>query len=84
MNGYDDPAPDVYDGDKLRKCKLCGGDAFVHTSPFDWDKYGLNALNVTCMDCMGVDVWAFAKDTEHGTYDEVVRLAQSRWNDLME
>ena len=84
IDSYEDPAPDEYDGDKLRKCRLCGGDAFVKTSPFDWERYDLYCLSITCMNCEGVDVWGFAKDTEHGTYDETLRLAQARWNDLME
>ena len=84
IDSYEDPAPDEYDGDKLRKCRLCGGDAIVHISPFDWEKHSLNCLNIVCMNCESVDVWAFKRETENGTYDETLRLAQRRWNDLME
>lgn len=84
MNGYEDPAPDVYDGDKLRKCKLCGGDAWEATPWVDWQEKELECVRITCLDCGHVDVWAFKKETENGTYDETLRLAQARWNDLME
>lgn len=84
MNGYDDPAPDEYDGDKMRKCKLCGGDAFICTTLEDFFEKKASCIRITCMDCNNVDVWAFTKDTESKTYDETLNLAMSRWNDLME
>ena len=84
MNGYDDPAPDVYDGDKTRKCKLCGGDAILRPGWSEFHEQDASCVRVTCMDCGNVDVWAFKQETEDGSYDELSRLAISRWNDLME
>ena len=69
---------------ELHKCRFCGGEAEARPDKEEFEDKELNCIRITCRECNNVDIWAFRRETEHKTYDEVIDLAAERWNTLME